>query len=141
MKKVINSTVSVILALVFVLCFISCNTVDNTGVWENATHLKDKEFGKGATTVEVEVKAGEQSVTFTIHTDKTILGDALIEHGLIDGEQGPYGLYVKSVNGIVADYDVDKTYWAFYIGGEYAMTGVDGTEITDGAHYELVREK
>ena len=141
MKKVINSTVSVILALVFVLCFISCNTVDNTGAWENATHLKDKELGKGATTVEVEVKAGEQSVTFTIHTDKTILGDALIEHGLIDGEQGPYGLYVKSVNGIVADYDVDKTYWAFYIGGEYAMTGVDGTEITDGAHYELVREK
>ena len=141
MKKVIVQTVSLVISFVFVFCFVSCNTVDNTGVWEDATYLKDMELGKGAKTVAVEVSAGEQSVTFTIHTDKNILGDALIEHNIIEGEQGAYGIYVKSVNGIVADHDVDKTYWAFYIDGEYALTGVDGTEITDGAHYKLVREK
>ena len=44
---------------------------------------------------------------------------------------------VRKVNGIVADYDVDKTYWSFFINGEMAMTGVDGTEIEDGAIYSF----
>lgn len=141
MKKTVTSIVCVVLSLVFVLCLVSCNTVDKTGLWENATHLKDKEFGDGKTTVQVEVKAADQSVTFTIHTDKTTLGDALLEHGLISGDEGPYGLYVKVVNGITADYDVDKSYWGFYKNGEYMMTGVDATDISDGEHYELVYEK
>ena len=85
----------------------------------------------------VEVKAGDDSVTFTIKTDKETLGEALMEHSLIDGEQGAYGLYIKKVNGITADYDVDKSYWAFYIDGEYALTGVDTTKITDGIIYRL----
>ena len=87
------------------------------------------------------MKAEEQSVTFTIKTDKEILGDALLEHDLIAGEEGDYGLYVKVVNGMTADYDVDQSYWAFYKDGEYMMTGVDGTEIADGEHYELVYTK
>ena len=45
---------------------------------------------------------------------------------------------VKTVNGITADYNVDRSYWAFYINGEYAMTGVDGTEIKAGDAYRLV---
>lgn len=142
MKKTINSVISVVLSLVFVICLVSCgNTVDKTGLWENATYLKDTEFGKGVTTVQVEVKVEEQSVTFTINTDKTTLGDALLEHELISGEEGQYGLYVKVVNGITADYDVDQSYWAFYKNGEYMMTGVDSTEIADGEHYELVYTK
>ena len=52
-----------------------------------------------------------------------------------------YGLYIKSVNGIVADYDVDATYWAFYINGEYAMTGVEMTPIAEGDSYLLKVEK
>ena len=72
---------------------------------------------------------------FEIHTDKTIVGDALLELGLIAGEEGPYGLYVKTVNGITADYETDGTYWAFYEGDSYGMTGVDLTEIKAGATY------
>jgi hypothetical protein len=72
---------------------------------------------------------------FEIHTDKTIVGEALLELGLIEGEEGAYGLYVKKVNGITADYDVDGTYWAFYEGDNYGMTGVDLTEIKAGATY------
>jgi hypothetical protein len=63
------------------------------------------------------------------------VGDALLELGLIAGEEGAYGLYVKTVNGITADYDVDGTYWAFYIGDDYGMTGVDMTNIEPGATY------
>ncbi len=78
---------------------------------------------------------------YRIHTDKKTVGEALLEHRLIEGEDGQYGLYVKKVMGITADYDKDKTYWAFYIDGEYAMTGVDKTEIKEGTEYALVIEK
>ena len=137
MKKTIQSTVTVILALLFIVALVSCDTVEKTGVWENATYRKDTELGNGAKTVVVEVKAEDQQVTFTVKTDKDTVGAALLEHGLIAGEEGAYGLYVKQVNGITADYDVDQTYWSFYINGEYAMTGVDTTEITEGATYRL----
>jgi hypothetical protein len=95
------------------------------------------EFGNGAKTVIVEIKAEEQQITFTVKTDKDTVGAALLEHALIAGEQSQYGLYVKVVNGMTADYDVDQSYWSFYINGEYAMTGVDSTEITEGTTYKL----
>ena len=78
---------------------------------------------------------------FEIHTDKKTVGEALLEVNLIEGEEGQYGLYVKSVNGITADYDVDQTYWAFYINGEMAMTGVDATDVEAGATYSFKVEK
>lgn len=133
----IKSFASILLAFIFVFSLVSCQTVSKEGLWENATYRSDKQFGNGAKTITVEVKAGDDSVTFTIKTDKTTVGDALIEHDLIAGEEGPYGLYVKAVNGITADFDVDQSYWAFYINGEIAMTGVDTTDITEGATYKL----
>ena len=142
MKKTLKSVTCTLLSLVLLFCFVSCgDTVDSTGLWANASYLKDTEFGKGETTVQVEVKAEEQSVTFTINTDKTTLGDALLEYELIAGEEGQYGMYIKIVNGITADYDVDQSYWAFCKNGEYMMSGVDGTEISDGEHYELIYTK
>lgn len=78
---------------------------------------------------------------FEIHTDKETVGDALLTLELIAGEEGEFGLYVKTVNGIVADYDVDATYWAFYVNGEYAMSGVDTTNIEEGAAYMFKVEK
>ena len=142
MKKMIRSVVLVVLVLSFVLCLASCNEkIDAEGLWENATYRSDKEFGKGEKTVEVEVKVEEQSVTFTIHTDADTLGAALLEHELIAGEDGQFGIYVKSVNGIVADYDVNKSYWGFYQNGEYLMSGVDTTAIVGGEHFEIVYSK
>lgn len=141
MKKTFKSTISFILAIVLVLSFVACNKVDATGLWENATYLNDTEFGNGNKTITVEVKVEDQSVVFTIHTDKDTVGAALIEHDLIAGDEGAYGLYVKVVNGITADYDIDQSYWALYIDGEMAMTGVDGTDITEGAVYQLVYAK
>ena len=126
--------------LLICLAVASCNTVSQEGLWENATYRRDTEFGEGAKTVQVQVKVGEDSVTFTIHTDKETLGDALLEHNLIAGEEGAYGLYVKFVNGIEADYDKDGSYWGFYKNGEMMLVGVDGAVIADGEHYELVRE-
>lgn len=77
------------------------------------------------------------STDFIVCTDKTVVGEALLDAKLIEGEEGQYGLYVKKVNGIVADYDIDQTYWGFLIDGEYAMTGVDQTNIEAGKTYEF----
>ncbi|MCM1388174.1 MAG: DUF4430 domain-containing protein [Bacillus sp. (in: Bacteria)] len=81
----------------------------------------------------VDEEGGETQ--FEIHTDKETVGEALLELGLIAGEESEYGLYVKTVNGITADYDTDGVYWAFYINGEYAVTGVDSTAVTEGETY------
>ena len=77
---------------------------------------------------------------FEIHTDKTTVGEALLELNLIAGDDSEYGLYVKTVNDITVDYDKDGKYWAFYVDGEYATTGVDSTQITDGASYAFKAE-
>lgn len=110
-------------------------------LWDSALYQEDTAFGDGKTTVEVEVKAEEKSVTFTLHTDEKVLGDALLSENLITGEEGDYGMYILSVNGMTADYDTDKSYWAFYQNGNYMNVGVDAAEIADGDHYELVREQ
>ena len=110
-------------------------------VWSDAVYTEDTEFGDGEKTVILEVVALDKSVTFTIHSDKKTLGEALVEHNLIEGEQGAYGLYVKKVNGITADYDKDQSYWGFNKDGEGMMTGVDSTVFKDGEHFELVYTK
>ena len=99
-------------------------------------------LGKGQTVFNfVVVDKDGNETKFEIHTDKPTVGEALLEIKLIEGEDGPYGLYVKTVNGITADYDVDQTYWAFYINGEMAMTGVDATNVEAGATYSFKVEK
>ena len=77
---------------------------------------------------------------YLIHTDEEMVGYALIEHALIQGEQGQYGMYIQSVLGQVLDYETDGMYWAFYVNGEYAMTGVDQTPIQADTSYMLKAE-
>lgn len=98
--------------------------------------------GEGQTSFEFVVvdKDGNQKL-FNVNTDKKTVGEALTDAKLIDGEQGDYGLYVKTVDGITLDYENDGYYWAFYINGEYASTGVDLTDIKDGESYQLKAEK
>ena len=132
------------LIVIFALCFgvAACGNKDvKSGVWEDALYTEDAEFGEGSKTVLVEVVAEDKSVTFTVHSDEKFLGDALVKHNLIEGEQGAYGLYIKKVNGILADYDVNKCYWGFNKNGEGMLTGVDGAEFEDGDHFELVYTK
>ena len=130
------------IALTILMLFSACTTnkVSPEGRWADATYLNDTEFGEGSKTVVVTVKAGESEISFTIHSDKTYLSEALLEHKLIEGDESEFGLYVKKVNGILADYDVDKTYWGFYKNGEMMMVGVSSAEFADGEHYELVLE-
>ena len=100
------------------------------------------EKGEGRTSFHFEVMDIDGKTTrFLVKTDKAIVSDALLETGLITGDPGPYGLYVKSVNGITADYSTEGAYWAFFINGEYALKGVDQTEIDPTATYAFIKTK
>ena len=109
---------------------------------ESGDQILNNILGEGAVVFNfIVVDKDGNETTYEIHTDKKTVGEALLEVELIEGEEGAYGLYVKKVNGITADYDVDQTYWAFYINGEMAMTGVDATDVEAGATYSFKVEK
>ncbi|MBQ8359041.1 MAG: DUF4430 domain-containing protein [Oscillospiraceae bacterium] len=119
--------------------------VDATDITAGATYGFTKTIsytvkGEGATKFYLDVVNTDKTITkFEIHTNKKTVGEALLELELITGNPSDYGLYVTSVNGITADWDTEKAYWAFYIGGEYAQTGVDATDITADAAYSFVK--
>ena len=138
-NNALKTSLLLLLALLMAVSLVACTQkVDKVGMWENATYRKDTELGKGAITVQVEVKAEDQSITFTLHSDKTVLGDILAEQELITGSEGAYGIFVETVNGMALP--VENAYWAVMKNGEYASTGVDGITVADGEHYELVYE-
>lgn len=125
-----------------------CNTNKESGEDQPSTEAqlpeetKNTVLGEGQTKFLFTVVDKDKNEThFEIHTDKKTVGEALLELKLIDGENGDYGLYVKTVNGITADYDTDQTYWAFYVNGEYASSGVDTTTIDESATYSFKVEK
>ena len=126
---------------------VGCNTKKESGNAESTTVQETVKnevevLGEGKTMFLFTVvdKDGNET-NFEIHTDKEIVGEALLDLELIAGDDGEFGLYVKTVNGITADYDVDQTYWAFYVDGEYAMSGVDATNIEEGKTYSFKVEK
>lgn len=102
---------------------------------DTSTNPEPKTF-----TLEVVYEDGQKEVADVTSAEKYV-GTALMKEGIIEGEDGKYGLYIKSVKGVEADFDKTGTYWAFYIDGEYATTGVDKAEIKDGAKYTLKVEK
>ncbi|MBE6662836.1 MAG: DUF4430 domain-containing protein [Ruminococcaceae bacterium] len=134
MKNKRNFLVSRILPLVLIavlaLTVVSCGTPSETG------DSTPKTF-----TFEAYDLDGTQLYGGEITTTLATVGDALLEKGLLSGRAGSPGMYIESVCGVVADYNVDRTYWAFYIGGEYAMTGADNTPITEGETYILRRSE
>lgn len=138
--------------LSFILCFVlvaamalvsvGCN--DNTDTnpasgnpsSSDTASTNDNVLGEGATkfTVAITFSDGSEK-TYTVNTDKKTVGEALLDAKLIAGTVGDYGLMVETVDGETVKYEDGGKYWAFYIDGEYAMSGVDATEITAGETY------
>lgn len=97
------------------------------------------ETTQGAKTFAVEViHADGSSKIFTYHTDEEYLGAVLLAEGLIEGEEGPYGLTIYVVDGERAVWEENGAYWAIFVNGEYGMTGVDTTPVNDGDSFSLV---
>lgn len=100
-------------------------------------------------------ESGDKSITVTLtdnngvdtvyehNTDAEYLLEAVREiEGLeLQGEDGEYGFYITTVNGITADYSIDQSYWAIYVNGEYGSYGIESQPIEDGGEYALVYER
>ena len=132
MKKTLLSASAVILAVITLLCFASCEKVDATGIWENATYLSDTTVGKGEKTVTVEVIAADQSVTLTVKTDKEDLGAALFELGIINDPA-----FFDTCNGMLASWEKDQAYWAFKQDGKMLNYGVNDAKISGGESFSI----
>lgn len=92
-------------------------------------------IGEKNFTLQVVHSDGSQ-VTRTVTTKKDTVGEALLDAGIIDGEQGAYGLYVRTVDGETAD-EAQEQWWCLTKGGQSVNTGVDSTSIEAGATYEM----
>ena len=91
---------------------------------------------EGAKTIRFTVIAGDETIkSIDIHTDAEYLRQALEEDGLVEGEEGTYGLWVTTVAGRTADSSKEE-WWALYKNGEFSMTGVVDTPLADGDSIE-----
>ena len=134
MKKLLSILLCIALIAALALSTVGCSNNDNTAPATTAEASGVVSMGEGETSFLFNVVDPEGKEShFEIHTDEKTVGAALLSLGLIAGEDSDYGLYVKTVNGVTVDYDTDGKYWAFYVDGEYAATGVDSTDITAGA--------
>ena len=96
---------------------------------------KTIEGGKNIT-VTVLHSDGSETV-FTYGTHDEYLGQIIQSEGLAEGEQGPYGLQIHTVDGETASWEENRSYWAIFVGEDYATTGADGVVLTDGGEYRL----
>ncbi len=139
MKQTTKIASSLLLVVVLLFCAASCTgKIDTAALWASATYSADTTLGEGASTVRIEVTAGEKTVTFTIKTDKATLGEALFEHGLVNDP-----VFFDICNGMKADWNKDKASWAFYVDGELSAFGIgDAKAAATGEHaYKLVYTK
>ena len=138
MKKFFALLLAVL--MIFSLCACNKNSVQDSSQTSTADSSSPEfvEKGNGATSFYFTVvfDDGKES-HYKIKTDKTTVGEALQELGIISGEDGPYGLYVTCVDGETHKYEDDGKFWAFYDGENMSSTGVDKTQIKADGNYSL----
>ena len=129
MKKILSLLLALMMLLASVCMLASCNDTEDESSKVTQKSITLSVIHQDGTTKEI-----------TITTSEKYLGKALLDEGIIQGEDGPYGIYIKTVDGETLDYDTHGKYWAFYINDEYAPTGADKTEIVNGAKYTFKAE-
>ena len=96
-------------------------------------------IGQGDTTFRFEMVDTDETLhVWDVSTDEETVGAALLAVGLIAGDESEWGLMVTVVNGIEANFDADGAFWGFFIDGDFAMQGVDATDIEEGVVYALI---
>lgn len=101
---------------------------------------------EGAKEVTVEVVDDkEQTKEYVVQTDaEYLIGvlEAAEEQGLtFEAKKGEFGLTVVAVNGVLADYEKDNAYWAFYVNEEYCNYGVEEQPAAAGDVFRIAYTK
>ena len=144
-KKILSVVSLFVLLAVTALSVISCGQNNQTTPTDSEAIVTDAPVSaeqNGEVTITVQVTDNEGKTTdYQITTAETTLRGALEQEKLVEGEESEYGLYIKTVAGVTADYDTDGSYWALYQGDEYLMTSADTTPIADGDLFKIVYTK
>ena len=138
-KNRFRSVLSLVLVAAMVLMFAGCGqkqVEENPQTAQNQQEVVEQSFKFRV----VDLDGTEKEFDVKYDNEKTV-GEALKNEGLISGEEGQYGLMVDTVDGQKYDYNKDGAYWAFYVNGAYANSGVDTTPIKDGEVYSFVATK
>lgn len=127
-KLIIGAAILVALIAVFAIIFI----------------LFRPKTTQGAKSITIEVVDNNANSTmYDVHTDAEYLRQAMEEaDGLeFSGTESEYGMMVETVNGVTADWNVDQSYWGFFVNGEYCNYGIDTQPVTDGDAFQIVYSK
>ena len=117
MKKTkILAFILIIVMIAASAMFIACKKDEGGSKDENV-------LGTGATSFKLEITGLDgETKTFTVKTDEATVGDALIKINYIPANSKDAG-YFETLNGVKTDYMADGSYWAFYVNGEYWLSG------------------
>lgn len=99
---------------------------------------------QGAKSITIEVVDNNAASTiYDLHTDAEYLRQAMEQaEGLeFSGTESEYGMMVETVNGVTADWNVDQSYWGFYVNGDYCNYGIDTQPVVDGDAFKIVYSK
>ena len=122
-----NRKTGILAAVLIVLC-LAAGILSHVNKPETTTGEKEIDI--------VVIHADKTENTFTYETDAEYLADVLLDHKLVEGDFGDYGLFITAVDGETADSSKQQ-WWCITKGGESMMTGASETVIADGETYEL----
>lgn len=92
---------------------------------------------QGGKTITIQVVHGDgKEKEFQVETEQEYLGRALVEKGIVEDNQGSFGLYILTADGETAD-EGRQEWWRITKDGELLTTGADEAPIADGERYEL----
>ncbi len=128
LTKILALTLVVLMAI---FTFAACDKADTNSDVNSGT----QETKTISITVTVVAKDKTEKV-FNIETDKKTLGDALFDEGIVTEEEHKSGFY-NHIDGVRADYTLDKSWWCFTKGGETVMVGANDLKIADGDKFEI----
>ena len=82
------------------------------------------------------IHGNNSSRSFEVSSSAEYLAEVLTENGIVQGENGPYGLFILTADGESAD-EANQEWWCITRNGESLTTGASETPVADGEHYEL----
>lgn len=96
---------------------------------------------QGTKSIVIEVvDNNENSTLYIFNTYAEYLRQAMEDaDGLeFSGTESEYGMMVETVNGVTADWNVDQSYWAFYVNGEYCNYGIEEQPVANNDTFQIV---
>ena len=104
-----------------------------------ASGKKTESQTQSGNTLTIEVFIGDDHRKYTITTNETYVLDALLEEGLVKGEEVSWGFNVTTVDGVKANYNRKGEYWSIleYVDGGYTslMDSLANRKVRDGDRY------